>query len=175
MEIVRTALMSIRDPFSELQAEALLKANKEFDFSEYDLDRDSVITSNELAILIVVPQTSSSGSNAILKFRPYCSGDPLMVDDVEIRSLVQWYTPAMNNGATPEQDLDSIMAAVHELAHLVLGLDDAYGLSEAIYAGWTIHALSRPGRSPMPDAIHQYCATSPLAHDLQDDHVESPP
>ena len=48
-------------PFDELQAEALLKANKEFDFSEYDLDRNSVITANELAILIVVPQTSSKG------------------------------------------------------------------------------------------------------------------
>ncbi len=136
-------------PFEELQAEALLKADKEFDFSAYDLDRDSVITSNELAILIVVPQTNNNGSNAIVKFRPYCNGDPLIVDEVEIRSLLQFYTPAINNGAPPEDDLDSIMVAVHELAHLVLGLDDAYGMSDAIYQDGQV--------TPCPDSDDPQC------------------
>jgi hypothetical protein len=75
----------------------------------------------------------------------------LIVDEVEIRSLLQWYTPSLNSGGTPEQDLDEIMVAVHELAHLVLGLDDAYGPSTAIYEDGTF--------TPCPDDDQSACET----------------
>jgi M6 family metalloprotease-like protein len=158
-------------PYGELQAEALLKADKEFDFSEYDLDRNSVITANELAILIVVPQTSSTGSNAVLKFRPYCSGNPLMVDDVEIHSLLQFYTPGINNGATPLEDLDQIMVAVHELAHLILDLDDAYGPSEGIYEDGNFTACPVNDQSSCET---RYINTAPQAISLMTSRASSP-
>lgn len=120
-------------PFSEAQAEALAKASAEFDFSAYDFDRNSQITSNELEILIVVPQKDSDGSNTNPTFKPYCNGDPFVVNGVEIRSVLQWYTPGLS-GATPENALDTTMVAVHELAHLILNLDDAYGPSKGIYS-----------------------------------------
>lgn len=119
-------------PFGELQAEALTKASADFNFSEYDFDRNSQITPNELAILVIVPQTSSKGSNTEVSFEPYCNGDPFIVDGVEIRHVLQWYTPGLS-GATPKNALDTTMVAVHELGHLVLGLDDTYGASEGIY------------------------------------------
>ena len=50
-----------------------------------------------------------------------------------------------------EQDVDSIMVAVHELAHLVLGLDDAYGRSEAIYQDGQV--------TPCPDPDDPQCQT----------------
>ncbi len=122
------------DPSKELLAEALLKAEPDFDFSAYDLDRDSVITANELAILIVIPQTDGNGSITDIKFRPFCNGDPLIVDDVEIRSRnAMVYTRRVQWQNSGHEDVDSIMVAVHELAHLVLGLDDTYGMSVAIY------------------------------------------
>ena len=62
METVRTALMSTGALLKRYLLRHSSRRSTEFDFSEYDLDRDSVITSNELAILIVIPQTSSNGS-----------------------------------------------------------------------------------------------------------------
>ncbi|MEP7343550.1 MAG: hypothetical protein ABI977_37870 [Acidobacteriota bacterium] len=121
-------------PYAEQEAEALLKADPFFDFSAYDLDRNKVITANELAIIIVVPQNSTFATTTI-DFEPYCSGDSFVVDGVEIRELIHLYTPG--TVSTPQEangPLTSAMVAAHELAHLVLRLDDTYGPYNGIYA-----------------------------------------
>ncbi len=117
-----------RSNWDEQRAEALTKADVEFDFSAYDLDRNKVLTANELAIIVVVPQNSSFATTET-RIRPYCLDHiPFVADGVEIRELIHMYTPGtVSTPAEPTGPLTSAMVAAHELAHLVLRLDDAYG------------------------------------------------
>ena len=114
-------------PYDEQVAEALLRAGGDFDFEEYDLDRDGVITPNELCLVVITPQFSSTGSHAMPNFTPFVDSDqPLVVDNVILRHVFHWYTPAIGDGTDAELGLESAMVAAHELAHHFLFLDDAY-------------------------------------------------
>ena len=46
---------------TEKRTEAIKKADKNFDFSKYDINNDKKLTSQELGILIVIPQTNPLG------------------------------------------------------------------------------------------------------------------
>jgi len=127
-------------PFLEQLAEAMLKASADFDFSTYDLDRDGEIKPSELGILVVTPQNSSSGSHTDPSFSPYVNGDPFTVNGVVIRSLIHWYSPGVGDGTDAKVGLESSMTASHEMSHLFLNLDDAYGPFKGIFDGANVES-----------------------------------
>jgi M6 family metalloprotease-like protein len=132
-------------PFLEQQAEAMLKASADFDFSQYDLDRDGEIKPSELGILVVTPQNSSSGSHTDVHFSPYVNGDPFTVNGVVIRSLIHWYSPGVGDGTNALVGLESSMTASHEMAHLFLNLDDTYGPYKGIFDGANVEPCPEKG------------------------------
>jgi M6 family metalloprotease-like protein len=100
----------------EKWAEAILKADPEFDFSAHDANGDKVLSPDELGILIVIPQAGPFGTNRPLLGREYPTREPLVVDGVRLPVMAEWYTGIPPNlGAPP-----------HELAHLLLGAPDLY-------------------------------------------------
>jgi M6 family metalloprotease-like protein len=140
-----------KSPFAEQQAEAILKASAEFDFSQYDLDHDGVVRPNELGIIVITPQNTATGSNTNTTFAPYCDDIPFVVNGVEIHSVLHWYTPGTGDGSDPSVELDSAMVAAHEMAHLFLGLDDAYGPYNGIFQNGQV--------LPCPDGGDPSCQT----------------
>lgn len=139
-------------PWSEQLAEALTKADKEFDFSAYDVDRDGAISPSELGIIIITPQTSSTGSETKHNFKPYVDQDQrLIADEVIIRSLIHWYTPGIGDGTDAAVEMKSAMVIAHEMAHLFLYLDDAYGKISGFYEDG--------GFVPCPDGGDPGCQT----------------
>jgi len=100
---------------AERWTESVQLADPDVDFSAYDRDRDGVVTSEELAILVVAPQASPDGFTRELD--AHCDGSPVQVDGVIIPEISEWFTsgPIANR-----------VMATHELAHLLLGLGDMY-------------------------------------------------
>jgi M6 family metalloprotease-like protein len=143
-----------RSGFAELQAEALAAADAEFDFAAWDRNEDGAVTSDELAVVIVVPQSSGSGSNAVSSFKPLCGEDPWFVagdgpDGTIVRQLLHWYTPGFGEDATAtatdEVALKSLATLVHELGHLLFWLDDHYFATERFVAGPNIGQVCDAG------------------------------
>ena len=135
-------------PYDEQIAEALLKAGDDFHFEQYDLDRDGVITPNELCLVVITPQSSSTGSNTMPSFTPFVdSAQPLVVDNVIIRHVIHWYTPALGDSTDPEVGLESAMVVAHELAHHFLYLDDAYGMYKFVYDANGVQPCPKGGSS----------------------------
>jgi len=113
---------------------AVEKANAEIDFSQYDLDRNGAVSASELGIIVITPQNSATGSETKLKFFPFVDRtQPLICDGVIIESLFHWYTPGIGDGTDPKVEMNSAMTASHEMAHLLLRLDDVYGRQEGIF------------------------------------------
>lgn len=98
-------------------AEAIKKADAEFDFSQYDDNGNGVVEPNELGVLIVIPQNRASGTNRPVVSREYPQAEPLVVDGVVIPGIAEWYLGSPIN----------FPVGAHELAHLLLGLPDMYG------------------------------------------------
>jgi hypothetical protein len=102
-----------------------------FPFSDYDRDRNLVLTPDELSIIVYQPDVDSAGSSTVNKFKPYCDGGPFIADGVQIRTFAQINTPIATQPV-------SIAAAfvgttVHELGHVRLGLDDVYGTWSGLF------------------------------------------
>lgn len=99
--------------------EAILAADNDFDFSEYDFDGDGYISGwNELSVLIVVPGTGSSGF-----VRQAWDGEtPQTVDGVFVDFISEWYV------SNPTQ---FFYLAGHEIGHLVLSVSDLYRKSKS--------------------------------------------
>jgi M6 family metalloprotease-like protein len=108
--------------------EAVTKADDDFDYSDYDFDGDGYLSStDELAVIIVVPQTTPDGF-----VRPLWSGDmPVTQDGVYIDLINEWY---ISNPA------GKTYLGAHEFGHQVLVLNDLYAKS-----GSTIDVGTRPG------------------------------
>ena len=124
--------------FAELQAEALAAADADFDFAPYDTNRDGVIMSDELAIVVVVPQNSNTGSNAISSFTPFCEAPTGFYsadtpDGLRLRELLHWYTKGA--GTSVDDMVSSVNTLTHELGHLLPWLDDAYGATDRFVDG----------------------------------------
>lgn len=122
-----------------LHAEALLNAEDEFDFKQYDTNNDGIIEPSELAIIIAIARDSNSGSSINTSFKPYCSGDTFTVDGMEIAETVHLNVIYEAGGLSDEQKTENMMVAVHELGHHILGLDDLYGRYKGVHDGtnWT--------------------------------------
>jgi M6 family metalloprotease-like protein len=99
--------------------EAVTKASANFNFADYDFDGDGYISAwDELAIFIVVPQTTSSGF-----VRNLWSGQmPLTVDGVYLDLITEWYV---------SDPVDDYHVGAHEFGHQVLMLGDLYAKSGA--------------------------------------------
>jgi len=100
----------------EKWAEAIHKADKTFNFAQYDLDHDGYVSKYELGVLIVIPQNSPFGTNRIAVGQQYPNSIPLTVDGVTITWIAEAYI-----GAPPNLGL-----VAHELCHLFLDLPDMY-------------------------------------------------
>jgi M6 family metalloprotease-like protein len=100
----------------EKWAEAIRKANNEFNFAAYDRNQDGTVTPDELAVLIAIPQTGPFGTNRGVVGIQVPSEQPLIVDGVRIPIMAEWYTGNPVN----------FPVAAHELAHLLLNQGDLY-------------------------------------------------
>jgi M6 family metalloprotease-like protein len=104
------------DGHVEKWAEAIRKADVEFDFAARDTDGDRVLEPEELAILIVIPQNGPFGTVREPAGRQVPAFEPLIVDGVRIPVIAEWYTGSPANLGAP----------AHELSHLLLGTPDLY-------------------------------------------------
>lgn len=120
--------------------EAIEKADPDFDFSQYDRDGDGYVHPwHELAIVIVVPQSDSTG---FVRHLWDGSGDtPQQFDGVDIELITEWYV---------SEPLDDYMVAAHELGHQILMLADLYGKN--LSAPPNQQHGTRPGRLSLMDA-----------------------
>jgi M6 family metalloprotease-like protein len=100
----------------EKWAEAIRKADREINFSLYDQNKNGVISSDELGILIVIPQNNSFGTYRQLKGREYPVGEPLVVDGVSLPVVAEAYI-----GKPPD-----LGVTTHEISHLFLDAPDMY-------------------------------------------------
>ncbi len=111
-------------------AEALTFADADFDFSDYDKNSDGKVEPLELAILIVIPQDTTSGTALQVPVAQQC---PLEIsfsaDGVIISSIAEVYSDANVFD-------DEWVVFAHELTHQILGIDDMY----------TNDTVARPGR-----------------------------
>jgi M6 family metalloprotease-like protein len=101
---------------AEKWAEAIRKADQEFDFSAYDANRDGRLAPDELGVLIVIPSTGPFGTVRPVVGRQYPSVESLVVDRVRVDVMAEYYTGHPANLGVP----------IHELSHLLLGTADMY-------------------------------------------------
>lgn len=104
---------------AERWAEAITKADADFDFAPWDRDGDGVLQPDELTIQIVTVQDKPWGKNNGMDV--YCNGASFIVDGVRIQGNAEWFTdnPAADMPTSP-----------HELAHQILNVDDLYSFEE---------------------------------------------
>jgi M6 family metalloprotease-like protein len=100
----------------EKWAEAVRKANPTFDFASFDVNGDGTLQTNELGILMVIPQNNTFGTVRVPLGRQHPSNEPLIVDGVIIPLIAEAYI-----GSPPDMGL-----IAHELSHLYLNLPDMY-------------------------------------------------
>ncbi|WP_421799257.1 hypothetical protein [Haliscomenobacter sp.] len=99
--------------------EAVRMADNEFNFKAYDLNKDGVLSPNELAIIIIIPQNGPFGTKRsfpVVVGRQIPDEAYLTVDGVQIHALSEAY---IGNPI-------SLGTAAHELAHLIFNADDMY-------------------------------------------------
>lgn len=103
---------------AEKWAEAIWKADSigNFNFAAYDANGDKTLSSEELSILVVIPQNGPFGSVRDLVGREAPSRQSLVVDGVRIPQVSEWYTGSPVN----------LGVAAHELSHLMMGTPDLY-------------------------------------------------
>jgi len=101
---------------TEKWAEAVRKADAEFDFAAYDANHDGILGVDELGIHIVIPQNNPFGTNREPAGRQFPEWQPLVVDGVRIPVIAESYI-----GAPPNLPL-----VAHELSHLFLNAPDEY-------------------------------------------------
>ena len=133
-----------------LHAEALIQAEAEFDFTAYDKNNDGKLVPSELAIIVVLPRGSNSGSSIMTSFSPYCDGTDFEVDGIKIKETVHLNAIFDPFGLTTEQKMDNMMVGAHELAHHILGLDDIYGRYKGVHDGVNFNPLL-PHEDDCPD------------------------
>lgn len=131
----------------EKWAEAIRKADKDFDYSEYDYNGDGVIAPSELGILVVIPQSRPFGTVRSLLGAQVPENQPLYVDGVKLKRVAEVYTGVerktknipMNFGVTN-----------HELGHLFFGFHDFYS-----------NGTMRPGHYSIMDASYTDAQVDP--------------
>ncbi|HEX4953812.1 MAG TPA: hypothetical protein VF017_10510 [Thermoanaerobaculia bacterium] len=103
------------DGHVEKWAEAIRRADADFDFAAYDLNDNKELEVDELGVLIVIPQDGPFGTVRGTAGRQV-PPEPLVVDGVKVPMIAEWYTG----------DPANLGAPAHELSHLFIGTPDLY-------------------------------------------------
>ena len=101
------------DGHNEKWVEVLEDADASIDFKSFDDNKDGILTPDELAILIVIPQKGAFGTNRTPVGRNHA---PLVLDGVQIDRIAEVYLPFPIN----------LGVIRHELGHLLFGMPDTY-------------------------------------------------
>jgi M6 family metalloprotease-like protein len=132
-------------PHVQKWAEAVRAADADFNFAAFDTDGDGILSVEELAILIVIPQNSAFGTMNYAVGRQVPLQD-LVVDGVKISPIAEVYI-----GSPP-----SLGVAAHELAHLVCNAGDMYfGFFQPYAAGPYSIMDQSPGNPGHLDPFHK--------------------
>lgn len=100
----------------EKWAEAVRRADEEFDFARYDKNRNKVLEPTELAVLVVIPQNGPFGTMRTPAGKEVPKWEPLVVDGVSVPLITEAYAGNPLN----------LGLFAHELSHLILGAPDMY-------------------------------------------------
>jgi M6 family metalloprotease-like protein len=131
----------------EKWAEAIRKADQDFNFANYDSNLDGNLTPDELGILIVIPSQQPNGFARHVVGQEFPSVKPLAVDGVEIAandlgvSIAEVYF-----GSPPNLGLVS-----HELSHLLLGHSDMYFNFDTPFAAGEYSLMDQHWKAPHLD------------------------
>ena len=135
-------------PHVQKWAEAIRAADMDVDFSAYDTNRDGALTPEELAILIIIPQTNPFGTMNWAVGSEVPATD-LVVDGVKISPISEAYV-----GNPP-----SLGLVAHELAHLLLNAGDMYFYFFQPYAAGPYSLMDSSPRNPGHlDPLHKLLA-----------------
>ena len=130
----------------EKWAEAIRKADKDFDYKKYDANNDNILSPDELAINIVIPQNNPFGTNRGAAGKEYPNWEPLIVDGVRINVISETYI-----GSPP-----SLGLVAHELSHILLGAGDMYFSFFQPYAAGPYSLMDQaPHNPPHLDPFHK--------------------
>ncbi len=144
--------------------EALERAEQDINFADFDDNKDGVLDPQlELGILMVIPD-SSGPSEGKVRFVYDNQCNPLSVGGVIIPLIAEWLT---------DFSVGEFMVGAHELAHLILGLDDNY-LSTAIdtEAGrLSLMELFGADHTPHPDAFNKLALGWVTPHIIQGEGI----
>lgn len=124
-------------PHVQKWAEAVRAADADFDFAACDTNFDGALGTDELTILIVIPQNDADGFMrwAVGREVPY---QDLIVDGVKVSPLTEAYI-----GVPP-----SLGLVAHELAHALLNAGDMYFGFFQPYAAWPYSLMDASPPSP---------------------------
>lgn len=123
-------------------AEAVRRADQDFDFGKYDRNGSRVIERNELVILVVVPQAQAFGTRRGVVGR-HVPPEPLTVDGVRITEIIEAYISGPG----------AMGLVAHELAHAVVDAPDQYfqcnsGGFDHPYRAGAFSLMDQHGRHP---------------------------
>jgi|GEM_PF-1905559 len=96
-------------------AEAVRRADRDFDFGRYDANGDGVMERSELVILVVIPQAQAFGTRRGV-VGSHVPPKPLVVDGVRIDEITEAYI----------SDPGDMGVVAHELAHGFVNAPDQY-------------------------------------------------
>jgi M6 family metalloprotease-like protein len=120
-------------------AEALRDADKDFDFSRYDLNNDHKITPNELSIVVVIPQEGAPADdqvNVVAAETP--SAMPLVADGETILGVGEAFV------GTPLGERPEFGTIAHCLAQTVFGLQNLTATRSDKYSVGSFTLMSDP-------------------------------
>ncbi|MGD2114982.1 MAG: hypothetical protein PVG07_08015, partial [Acidobacteriota bacterium] len=126
-------------------AEAVRRAEQDFDFSKYDSNGNRVIERDELVILMIIPQAQVFGTRRGV-VGSHVPPKPLMVDGVTITEITEAYVSGPG----------AMSVVAHELAHGFLNAPDQYfqcnsqGFDHPYRAG-AFSLMDKPGGHPHLD------------------------
>ncbi|MCP4201646.1 MAG: hypothetical protein GY769_06895 [bacterium] len=127
-------------------AEAIRKAEHYgFNFSTHDRSHDKMLSTDELTILIVIPQDSPFGTQRGVVGKQVPKIEPLIVDGVRVNTMVEAYI-----GSPPNLGL-----VLHELSHILLGAGDMYFGGFQGYAAGPYSLMDQSGNPYHLDPFHK--------------------
>lgn len=129
-------------------AEAIRKAARDIDFSQFDTDGDGDLHPDEVAVLFILPGTGNGGG--LIRtvgddFVPRGEADGIEVDGVRITRIAE-----VSIGSPPTPGI-----VAHELSHLLLGLGDMYFKFFTPSAAGPYSLMDQDGNAPHLDPAHK--------------------
>ncbi len=132
----------------ERWVEGIRKADREFDFSVYDTNRDGKLQPSELTVLFITPANNPGGAVRYIVGSEY-PREPLIVDGVEIYII-----------ADAGQGVNAVNVGIpaHELSHVLLDTPDMYFNYYFPYAAGAYSIMDQTWGSAHLDPYHKFKA-----------------